>query len=802
MPDAVGMARCVEIIRLAAEKDRTIAVVSAVSGCTDTLIRIGNMAAARDVSYKRLVDALQSRHNSIIRELIPFEKQSETEEELGRIFDYLRGIAQGVCLLGELSDASLEAIQGCGELLSTRIMATKLVALGCAALWVDSRDIIKTYKEKGKNVVDTDMTYSNVRRMVSSNASKTLFVLPGSVASDKRNGRTTTLGSCGTDYSAALFAVGAQARALETWKETPGIMTADPEIVPDARQIGSISYRAARELSHFKSKTIFPPTVQPAVDARIPIYVKCTAAPDSQGTLIEANPAAGRTELVGISASDGIALLSMEGSGMVDIPGFSGRLFKSLSDNDINIILITQASSVNTMCVAVSEGDAWRAKEAADRGFAYEISIGTVAPLSVETGFSVLSLVGNESVERGGITGRMLAALGSHGISVRAVAQGSSERNVSVIVSASDVAAATRCIHREFFGAEKYVDIHLFVAEYGPIGQAFLDTLAANMAGIAQRTGRRLSLVGLYDGKRHVINPDGIDPSYASALLEKGVEGGFFDALGRLSMSNSVFVDCTYNWDIAYNYRSLLRQGYNVVTTNKIPFAMDYAQYLDLKESAAQSGVTLRYGTAVGAVAPVLEFIARSVNAGDKIQRIEAVLSGTDNYILSSYKGGRDGRSFATAVREAVSAGYNDDDFRVDLSGRDAMRKLLILAREAGIPLDEKDVELSPLIAQEVLDKRGEDFYSALEEHEADFAARFAEADEKGERLRYVALLEDGKAAIGLRSVPSGSPFYELGGTDNVVLLTTAYFPSQLAVRGACADFRQIAAGILNDIIL
>ena len=802
MPDAAGMARCVDIIKKAADADRTMVVVSAVSGCTGTLIRIGNMAAVRDTGYKRLIDALQSQHNSIARQLLPFEKQKETEDELGRIFDYLRGIAQGVCLLGELSDASLEAIQGCGELLSTKIIASKLISLGCAALWVDSRDIIKTYKEKGKNVVDSDMTCSNVRRLLSSNPSKNLFVLPGSVASDKRSGRTTTLGSCGTDYSAALFAVGSQARALETWKETPGIMTADPEVVPDARQIASISYRAARELSHFKAKTIFPPTFQPAVDARIPIYVRCTASPDDRGTLIEANPVAGRTELVGISASDGIALLSMEGSGMVDIPGFSGRLFKALSDNDINIILITQASSVNTMCVAVSQGDAWRAKEAADRGFAYEISIGTVAPLSVETGFCVLSLVGSEDVNRGGVTGRMLAAIGSHGISVRAVAQGSSERNVSVIVSEEDVTAATRCIHREFFGSERYVDIHLFVAEYGQIGKAFLDTLAANVSAIAQRTGRRLSLVGLYDGERYLIDPDGIDPAKAPSLLEMGKEGNFFDEIGGMAMSNSVFVDCTYNSDIAYNYRSLLRQGYNVVTTNKIPFAMDFAQYLDLKESAAQSGVTLRYGTAVGAVAPVLEFISRSVNAGDRISRIEAVLSGTDNYILSSYKGGRDGHSFADAVREAVKAGYNDDDFRVDLSGRDAMRKLLILAREAGIPLEEKDVELTPLISPEVLALRGEEFYTALEEREAQFAAKFEEAASKGEALRYVALLEGGKARIGLRSVPVGNPFHELGGTDNVVLLTTEFFPSALAVRGACADARQIAAGILNDILL
>ena len=403
-----AMSKVVDIVSKAVERDRTILVVSAISGCTDTLINIGNLAARRDESYKELIDALQERHHGIIRELLPLEKHEESLEVCDSLFDSLRGIAQGVCLLGELSPASLDAIQSFGELWSTKILATKLASIGIATKWVDSREIIRTVSRGGKNVADVQKTYYKVNQMIEKNPITQLFVMPGFIASDSCK-RTTTLGRGGSDYSASLFAVGCNARILEIWTDVPGMMTANPKIVPTARTIKHISYRAASELSHFGAKVIYPPTIQPVISEGIPIYVKDTFEPEAFGTLIEKNPPRGREKLIGISNSDDIALLSLEGSGMVGIPGFSSRLFETLSQNDINIILITQASSVHTMCIAVSSKDAEKAKEAADRCFAYEISLGKLNPLKVEKGYSIVCLVGDDLLNQSGSTGRMLA---------------------------------------------------------------------------------------------------------------------------------------------------------------------------------------------------------------------------------------------------------------------------------------------------------------------------------------------------------------------------------------------------------
>ena len=388
--NAANMSKVVDIVTKAVDRDRTILVSSAISGCTDTLIKIGTLASERDESYKELINGLQEKHHEIINELLPREKQEESLEVCDSLFDSLRSIALGVFLLGELSPASLDAIQSFGELWSTKILATKLASIGIETKWVDSRKIIRTVAKGDKNIVDIQKTYFRVNEMVENNGMTQLFVLPGFIASDKQ-GRTTTLGRGGSDYTASLYAVGCKARILEIWTDVPGMMTSNPKIVPTARTISNISYKAALELSHFGAKVIYPPTIQPVVAEGIPIYVKNTFDPQAYGTLIEKHPPRSREKLIGISNSDNIALLSLEGSGMVGIPGFSSRLFETLSQNDINIILITQASSVHTMCIAVSEKDAEKAREAADRCFAYEISLGKLNPLKVEKGFSIVA---------------------------------------------------------------------------------------------------------------------------------------------------------------------------------------------------------------------------------------------------------------------------------------------------------------------------------------------------------------------------------------------------------------------------
>ena len=805
-----AMAQVVEIVSKAVDRDRTILVVSAISGCTDTLIRIGNLAARRDEEYKNLIDSLQKRHHDIIRELLPIEKHEESKEVCDALFDSLRSIAQGVFLLGELSPASLDAIQGFGELWSTKIIATKLASIGIATKWIDAREIIRTYEKGGKNAVDIQKTYYRVNEMIENNPITQLFVLPGFIASDKQ-GRTTTLGRGGSDYSASLFAVGCKARILEIWSDVPGLMTSNPKIVPTARTISHISYRAALELSHFGAKVIYPPTIQPVVAEGIPIYVKNTFNPDSFGTLIEKNPPRSKEKLIGISNSDDIALLSLEGSGMVGIPGFSSRLFETLSQNDINIILITQASSVHTMCIAVSEKDADKAKEAADRCFAYEISLGKLNPLKVEKGYSIVCLVGDDFLNQSGATGRLLAALGRHSIPVRATAQGSSERNVSVIVSSKDVDSAILHIHNEFFDKTAIKDINLFIAGFGVVGKALVDIIARNGDKIAERTGKRLHVCGLSNSRKYILDKAGLDLRDIATKLSEGesaADEAYFEALANITLENSIFVDCTASSDIAYKYMNLFRRGYSVVACNKITFSAPYKQYSAIKSTALENGATLRYETTVGAALPILESISRSVNSGDEIIRIEAVLSGTLNYIFSTYRGG-EGGTFAEVVKRAQDAGYTEPDPRLDLSGRDVLRKLLILSREAGVGIDEKDVEISPILGPEFFEGKVPAFYKKLEDNEELFAERYRQAADKGLRQRFIAsLVKDEsspfgyKARIGLENVDASHPLFNLCGTDNAAIIKTDFYPSPLVIQGAGAGAYQTASGVLNDILL
>ena len=790
----------IDIVRKAAERDRTIFVCSAIKGCTDQLIRIGKLAASRDESYVGLIEELRTRHHEIIRQTLPAEKHEEALDVCDSQLKELSDIAHGVFLLRELSATSLDAIQGCGELLITKILATSLSSTGIQTKWLDAREII--------NTSDLPATFSGVAAAIEANPITTLFVVPGFIASDG-SGRMTTLGRGGSDYSASLFAVGCNARRLEIWTDVPGIMTANPALAPTARTVTNISYRAAQELSHFGAKVIYPPTIQPVVSEGIPIYVKNTFDPDAQGTLIEKHPplqAGG--DIIGISNSDEIALLSLEGSGMVGVPGFSSRLFETLSLNNINIILITQASSVHTMCIAVAEKDADRAKTAADECFAYEISLGKLNPLKVEKGYSIMCLVGDDILSRTGTTGRMLAALGRHGIPIRATAQGSSERNISVIVASSDADNAIKHIHAEFFDRQPGKIINLFIAGYGTVGRALVDIIDRRRTLIAERTGKILNVVGLSNSRKYTICKAGLDLSGIKALLDAGecaADDAYFEALANLSMENSIFVDCTGSSDISYKYVNLFRKGYSVIACNKISFSSPFSQYSLLKEAALECGVSLKYETTVGAALPILESISRSVNSGDEIKKIEAVLSGTLNYIFSTYKGGQDGVTFAQVVRQAQDAGYTEPDPRLDLSGRDVIRKLLILSREAGIAIDESDLNVTPLLGPEYFSVRIPEFYRMLAENEESFAAAHKASAEKGLRRRFVASLvkdENGyKASVGVREVGEGHPLYNLNGTDNCAIITTAFYPSPLIIQGAGAGAYQTASGVLNDIL-
>ena len=771
---AAAMRQVITIVEKALEGDRTLVVCSAIGGCTDELIQMGKRAAARDTAYLPSLEALQDRHNRIIQELLPEGFRSKTQETVDGLFRELESLARGIFLVGELSPASLAAIESFGELLSTRILTDKFQSLGLTCRWLDSREIIRLHN----GVVDEAETTRRIRETLDGFPHAELFIVPGFIARES-DGRPATLGRGGSDYTASLFAAGLHARRVEIWTDVPGILTAHPKVVPSARPIPHISYRAAQELSHFGAKVIYPPTIQPVVAEGIPIYVKDTFHPAEPGTLVEKNPPRTRGGVIGIAHSEGIALLSLEGSGMVGVPGFSSRLFDALSREDINIILITQASSVHSMCIAVAEADAQRARKAGEECFAYEISLGKLNPLKVETGFSIVCVIGDDMLGHSGATGQMLAALGRHSIPVRATAQGSSERNISVIVPSRRCDEAIRAIHHEFFDRFDTQVIPLFIAGYGRVGKALVEMLRDNAAAIAKRSGKELRVCGLARSKKYVIDTEGIDLSQAARLLEKGTPGSYIDALCSLSMESPLFIDCTANEEIGFRYPDLFHSGYSVVACNKIPFSGTYAQFKSLQREAHKAGVSLRYETTAGAALPVLVTLDRVVQSGDTLVRMDAVLSGTLNYLLDNYKG----TGWEELVEDARIKGYTEPDPSIDLSGKDVLRKILILSRQAGIPLEETQVTLEPI--------------------PADIARRYADAAAKGLKLRYVASVDvKGHATVGLQEVGTDSPLYALKGTDNAILITTGDYPSPMLIQGAGAGTRQTAGGLLNDILL
>lgn len=767
--------KLVDIVSKAIGKDRTILVCSAISGCTDALIALGNKAAAKDRAYLEDLEALKQKHISLAEQLLDSGSLAKTlaiEEEL---FGSLAGILHGVYLLGELSKTSLDAVQSFGELFSTRILEAKFTALGISCKWLDARGIIIS----DSGVVDTAASYANIEKAIAAHARTKLFIVPGFIASDSL-GRTSTLGRGGSDYTAALFAAGIKARLVEIWTDVPGIMTANPKTVPGAKTVRNISYRAAQELSHFGAKVIFPPTIQPVVAEGIPIYVKNTFDPADEGTLVEKNPPRREDALLGISNSDKIALISLEGSGMVGIPGFSSRLFEALSRAGINIILITQASSVHTMCIAIAEKDAPLAKKAADACFAYEISMGKINPLKVEPGYSIVCLVGDNILGHSGATGRMLSAIDSAGIRVRATAQGSSERNISVIVPSEDAEDAIRAIHKEFFEKAASRKVHLFIAGYGQVGKALVKIVENNSKTIAERTGKELIISGIANSKRYLVNAAGVN----AAELADGTEGSIFEALEGGVPPESIFVDCTASSTTAVRYTVLLDAGVKgIVACNKLPFSGSWQSYTQLCRSAASHGAQLRYETTVGAALPVLDTLERVACSGDKLISIEAVVSGSLNYLCNNYKGD----DLNTVIEDARAKGYTEPDPAEDLSGRDVLRKLVIMARVAGIALEEADIDARAFPLEEAIKHL------------------YAKASARGNVLRYVARLqnkEDGvEASIGIEEIGPDSPLYKLDGTDNCIVITTEQYPDSIVIRGSGAGPERTAGGVLSDIL-
>ncbi len=819
--DASSIQQVMHIIADAGARDKTIVVASALSGVTNTLTEIGKLAALGDTAYLDRMEQLEKKHARIVKQLLPTDFREDVNNTLARLFEKLRDICRGAFLIRELSSATSDLIISFGELLSTRILEALCTLQGLSCRWIDAREIIRTSPSSASVTVDTAATFRNIREMVKNNPVK-IFLVPGFIASDAE-GRTTTLGRGGSDYTASLMAVGSKARMLWIWTDVDGMMTADPRTVPDVHTIENISYKEALELSHFGARVVYPPTIQPVVAKGIPIMVKNTFHPDRPGTLIEQDPPEGRETIRGISGSNRIALLSMEGSGMVGVPGYSSRLFNSLTQEQINIILITQASSVHTMLVAIEEKDAEKAKKAADETFAYEISLGKVEPLKVENGFSIISLIGADMKNQSGASGRMFEAIGRRNITIRAIAQGSSEKNVSAVVSTRHVEEAIRAVHEEFFGAPTK-QLNLFIAGWGNVGKSLTTMIFNQRDRWLEKEGVAVRICGISNSRKMVIHENGLDPEALDNGLTTGGEtnrnGAFIDKMIALNLQNCVFVDCTSDRYIAARYADILSSKISVTACNKIANTLPMDLYRKIRQLELSEQTRFLYETNVGAALPVISVIRQMIRSGDTPTRIEACLSGTLNYVFSTYNGTT---PFHQVVEEAKQLGYTEPDPMTDLSGTDVIRKALILARECGLDIEENHVESHSFLPPSWPD-------------ETHFQALWQECQKNNTRPRYVARIETGTAEtavatpkkgtphaksttsktapaetvgtakaegavqVGLEFVVEDHPFYSLSGTDASVILYSRLYPNGIRVAGAGAGADQTASGLINDI--
>ncbi|HRT83419.1 MAG TPA: bifunctional aspartate kinase/homoserine dehydrogenase I [Bacteroidales bacterium] len=796
--DAANISNVTKIVKENLKRDRTILVASAIGGCTDKLIEIGKLAAMQDETFKTLIDELENRHLQIILELFPVDFQKSISIIVREIFHQLRDVCKGVYYLKELSNSSLDLIMSFGEILSTKIISERFTSMGINNLWADARELIKTEPCNNGNSVIKLVSYANIRKMTNSSRLR-LIIVPGFIASDTLN-HTTTLGRGGSDFTAALVAEAVEARELQIWSDVNGMMTADPRIVPEAITIRHISYKEAQELSHFGAKVIYPPTIQPAISKGIPIVVKNTFSPDDPGTVIEKNPPESRGKIRGISRSNKIALLSMEGSGMVGVPGYSARLFGALANAGINIILITQASSVHTMCVAIEDSDAAKAKKTVDETFAYEISLNKVNPLKVENGFSIISLVGDDLKNQSGTGGRMFNALGRAGINIRAIAQGSSEKNISVVVKEEESDISIKVIHDEFFGVEKK-RINLFIAGYGNVAKSLLSIIKSRREWLIEKRHLEIHVVAICNSRHMILNKSGIEIDSIDESLKKGDPSDIYrfrELCSDMNLPDSIFVDCTADRGVSSLYQDFMQGKCSVVTCNKIGLSSSQESYDALQETCCATEVKLKYETTVGAALPVISTIKSRVECGDNIRRIEAILSGTLNYLFSKYDGSA---KFVDIVREAKNAGYTEPDPRIDLSGTDVLRKTVILARESGFRLEPEEIDVVPIFNSDLFSYDSEEFMTKIEECEDQMLSLYKSALSRGERLRYIATIENGNYKIGVQSVSSDHPFYNINGRDNAIMIFTDEYSSPLTVSGAGAGARLTASGLFADLL-
>jgi aspartokinase/homoserine dehydrogenase 1 len=796
--NAANINKVIEIIKEKIKTDKIIVVVSAFGGITDILLQCSQLAAEGNETYKKKLHEAELRHLTTVKELITITQQSAVLSLVKTLCNEMEDICTGIFLLKELSERTKDRIVSYGEILSSKIIAARLNTEAIACEWINSAELIVTNANYGSAAVDFSITDKKIADYFAASTS-TLFMMPGFIASDI-NGVTTTLGRGGSDYTAAIVAAALPAKVLEIWTDVSGMMTADPRLVANVKIIPEISYQEAMELSHFGAKVIYPPTIQPVSSKGIPTWIKNTFAPQDNGTVIQKETSNSTNSIRGISSINSIALLSLEGSGMIGIPGFSKRLFEALAVKKINVILITQSSSEHSICVGMDASNADAAKAIIDEAFAYEIETKKVDPIIVEKDLAIVALVGDNMKSHPGISGKMFGNLGRNGVNVRAIAQGSSERNISAVICTQDVKKAINVLHEEFFETV-YKEINLFIAGVGNVGGKLVAQILQQQQYLLKNLHLKINVVGIGNSKKMLFKDEGINLKHWKELLINEGEAMdmqlFIERIQSKNLRNAVFADVTANEMVATCYEQLLQKSISVVACNKIACSSTYAYYKKLKNLSREFNAQFLFETNVGASLPIIGTLNDLLRGGDKINTIQAVLSGTLNFVFNNYDGKK---SFATIVRQAQSEGYTEPDPRLDLSGKDVMRKIMILAREAGNVLEMEDIANNSFMPPACMVGSVEDFYKSMEEHEAHFRQLFIDAGIN--KLKFVAGFKNGKASVGLQHIDSQHDLYHLYGKDNIVLFyTDRYVEQPLVIKGAGAGADVTASGVFGDII-
>ena len=794
-----------KIVEAEARTQPVVVVVSALDGITDKLIATSKLAKQGDDSYRQEFDAMMARHHQMIDDIIADDKKRATLlNNIDQLFDQLKSIYYGVYLIHDLSKKTQDTIVSYGERLSSHIVA----AMFDNGIRMNSRDFIRTEKKMGKHVIDADLTTELVKKSFSGIDGKHVYVVPGFIARDRDSHETTNLGRGGSDYTASIIAAVLNADVLEIWTDVDGFMTADPKVIQSAYTINELSYVEAMELCNFGAKVIYPPTIYPVCVKNIPIKVKNTFNPEHPGTLIKAKIDNDQKPIKGISSIKGTSLITVTGLSMVGVIGVNRRIFTTLANQGISVFMVSQASSENSTSIGVRDEDAAVAVEVLNAEFAKEIETGAMFPMQVESGLATIAIVGENMKQTPGIAGKLFGTLGRSGISVIACAQGASETNISFVVDGRFLRKSLNVLHDSFFLSE-YKVLNIFICGIGTVGGMLLEQIRTQQQYLMQTKRLKLNVVGISDVDNFVLDRDGIDLDNYEKILRAGFAANtdhMRDEIVKMNIFNSVFVDCTASRQIAALYQTFLEHNISVVAANKIAASSDYDSYIKLRQTARDKGVWFRYETNVGAGLPIIGTINDLCNSGDKILKIEAILSGTLNFIFNEIAADV---PFSETVRRAKEQRYSEPDPRIDLSGTDVIRKLVILTREAGYKVEQEDVEKHLFVPDSYFDGSIEDFWKKLPELDADFEARRKVLEAENKRWRFVATMEADeqnpaafKTSVALKEVPYGHPFYGLEGSNNIVLLTTErYKEYPMLIQGYGAGAAVTAAGVFANIM-